>query len=180
MNIQIIVGSIREGRIAIKVAKWLEKEIKNLEFSTVNVEILDLKQWDLPFFAGKHSPATDIYDQPKQQEWADKIASGDAFIFISPEYNQGYSPVLKNALDYIYKEWHGKPSSFVSYGGSNGTSSIAQLRLICADLSMVDSNAVIQLRDIFSRTHEESFEGNEFDNKAVKAVVNKLIQYSNV
>ena len=45
---------------------------------------------------------------------------------------------------------------------------------------MVDSNAVIQLRDIFSRTHEESFEGNEFDNKAVKAVVNKLIQYSNV
>jgi len=180
MNIQIIVGSIREGRVAIKVAKWLKKEIQNLEFSTINVEILDLKEWDLPFFAGKYSPASGIYDQPKQQEWADKIASGDAFIFISPEYNQGYSPVLKNALDYIYKEWHGKPSSFISYGSSNGTSSITQIRLICAGLSMIDSNAVIQLRDIFSRTHEESFEGNEFDNKAVKSVVNKLIQYSNV
>ena len=68
----------------------------------------------------------------------------------------------------------------ISYGGSNGTSSIAQIRLICAGLSMIDSNAVIQLRDIFSRTHEESFEGHEFDNKAVKSVVNKLIQYSNV
>ena len=50
MNIQIIVGSIREGRVAIKVAKWLKKEIQNLEFSTINVEILDLKEWDLPFF----------------------------------------------------------------------------------------------------------------------------------
>ena len=103
MNIQIIVGSIREGRVAIKVAKWLKKEIQNLEFSTINVEILDLKEWDLPFFAGKHSPASGIYDQPKQQEWADKIASGDAFIFISPEYNQGYS-ALQAAAENGYLE----------------------------------------------------------------------------
>ena len=180
MLIYIIVGSIREGRTAIKVANWLQHAIGELSIANLTTEIVDLKQWDLPFFAGKHSPSSGIYDQPKQQEWADKIASGDAFIFISPEYNQGYSPVLKNALDYIYKEWHGKPSSFISYGSSNGTSSIAQIRLICAGLSMIDSNAVIQLRDIFSRTHEESFEGNEFDNKTLKSVVNKLIQYSNV
>ena len=82
MNIQIIVGSIREGRVAIKVAEWLLKEIQKLDFSTLNVEIVDLKEWDLPFFAGKNSPASGIYDQPKQQEWAKKVASGDAFIFI--------------------------------------------------------------------------------------------------
>lgn len=57
MNIQIIVGSIREGRVAIKVAEWLLKEIQKLDFSTLNVEIVDLKEWDLPFFAGKNSPA---------------------------------------------------------------------------------------------------------------------------
>ena len=51
MNIQIIVGSIREGRVAIKVAEWLLKEIQKLDFSTLNVEIVDLKEWDLPFFA---------------------------------------------------------------------------------------------------------------------------------
>ena len=45
---------------------------------------------------------------------------------------------------------------------------------------MIDSNAVIELRDIFSRSKTETFEGNEFDNKAVKSVVNKLIQYANV
>ena len=58
MNIQIIVGSIREGRIAIKVANWLEREIRKLEFSTLNIEVVDLQEWDLPFFAGKNSPAT--------------------------------------------------------------------------------------------------------------------------
>lgn len=180
MNIQIIVGSIREGRIAIKVAEWLYQEIQNLknDFDHLNVEIIDLKECNLPFFAGKNSPASGIYDQPKQQEWANKIALGDAFIFISPEYNQGYSPVLKNALDYIYKEWQDKPSAFVSYGGTNGSNSISQLKQVCSAIGMIDSNAVIQLRDIFSRSREETFTGNEFDQKAVKSIVYKLFKYS--
>jgi NAD(P)H-dependent FMN reductase len=180
MNIQIIVGSIREGRVAIKVAEWLLKEIQKLDFSTLNVEIVDLKEWDLPFFAGKNSPASGIYDQPKQQEWAKKVASGDAFIFITPGYNHGYSPVLKNAIDFVYKEWQSKPSAFVSYGGTNGSRSIDQIKQVCAFIGMIDSNAVIELRDIGQRGKSETFEGNEFDNKAVKSVVNKLIQYANV
>ena len=101
MKIYIIVGSVREGRVAIKIADWLYTQIQQLEFSTIDAEIIDLKLWNLPFFAGKNSPASGIYDQPKQQDWADKIALGDAFIFVSPEYNHGYSPVLKNAIDYI-------------------------------------------------------------------------------
>ncbi|MBJ9954598.1 MULTISPECIES: NAD(P)H-dependent oxidoreductase [unclassified Acinetobacter] len=180
MNIQIIVGSIREGRVAIKVAEWLLKTINQLEFSTLNVEIVDLKEWDLPFFAGKNSPASGIYDQTKQQEWAKKVASGDAFIFITPEYNHGYSPVLKNAIDYVYKEWQSKPAAFVSYGGTNGSRSIDQIKQVCAFIGMIDSNAVIEIRDIGQRGKTEVFEGNEFDNKAVKSVVNKLIQYANV
>ncbi|OTG63801.1 NADPH-dependent FMN reductase [Acinetobacter silvestris] len=179
MKIYIIVGSIREGRVAIKIADWLYKQIKQLGFSTVDVEIIDLKVWDLPFFAGKNSPATGIYDQPKQQDWADKITLGDAFIFVTPEYNHGYSPVLKNALDYIYKEWQGKPAAFVSYGGTNGSRSIDQLKQVCTFIGMIDSNAVIEIRDIFSRTKDYTFEGNEFDNKAIQSVIHKLIQYAN-
>ena len=180
MNIQIIVGSIREGRIAIKVAKWLFNEIHTLDYSTISIEVVDLKEWDLPFFAGKNSPATGIYDQPKQQEWATKIASGDAFIFVTPEYNHGLSPVLKNAIDYIYKEWQAKPAAFVSYGGTNGSRSVDQLKQVCGSIGMLESNAVVELRDIFSRTKTEIFEGNEFDNKAVKSLVNKLVQYSKI
>lgn len=177
MKIQIIVGSVREGRTAIKVANWINQTIESYGYSTIETEIVDLKAWNLPFFAGAHPPATGIYDQPKQQEWADKITQADAIIFISPEYNHGYSPALKNALDYIGKEWRGKPAAYVSYGSTNGSRSIDQIRQVATQLGLVDSNAVIEIRDIFSRNSGPQFEANPFDGKALKAAVDKLIQY---
>lgn len=167
MNIQIIVGSVREGRTAIKVARWVKQSIDNENFSTVQVELVDLKEWDLPLFAGSHPPLTGIYDQPKQQQWADKIAQGDAFIFISPEYNHGYSPALKNALDYLGKEWQGKPAAYVGYGATNGSRSIDQIRQVGTQLGLIDSNATIEIREIFSRNQTEIFDSNEFDRKAL-------------
>ena len=179
MKIQIIVGSVREGRTAIKVAKWLKNTIDGYHFHTMSTELIDLKEWDLPIFAGAHPPLTGVYDQPKQQQWADEMAKGDAYILISPEYNHGYSPALKNALDYLGKEWQGKPVAIVSYGGSHGSRSIEQIRQVAVQLGMVDSNAVVEIRDIFTRNQTETFEGNEFDEKALKSVVNKLIKYVN-
>ena len=177
MKIYIVVGSVREGRTAIKVAHWVLQEIKSYAFSTLETEIVDLKEWDLPLFSGAHPPLTGIYDQPKQQEWAAQIAKGDAFIFISPEYNHGYSPALKNALDYLGKEWNAKPAAYVSYGGSNGSRSIDQIRQVATQLGLVDTNAVVEIRDIFARNRAETFEGNEFDDKALKAAFDKLVQY---
>jgi NAD(P)H-dependent FMN reductase len=177
MNIQIIVGSVREGRTALKVATWVQAQIESYGLSNVQSEIVDLKTWDLPFFAGANPPMTGIYDQPKQQEWAAQIAKGDAFIFISPEYNHGYSPALKNALDYLGKEWNGKSAAYVSYGGSNGSRSIDQIRQVATQLGLVDSNAVVEIRDIFARNRAEKFEGNEFDDKALKGAVDKLVKY---
>ncbi|WP_180036120.1 MULTISPECIES: NADPH-dependent FMN reductase [unclassified Acinetobacter] len=177
MKLHIIVGSVREGRTAIKIANWLLSEIESYDYSTVETEIVDLKEWDLPIFAGAHPPLTGIYDQPKQQAWADKIAQGDAFIFISPEYNHGYSPALKNALDYLGKEWAGKPAAYVSYGGTNGSRSIDQIRQVATQLGLIDSNAVVEIRDIFTRNQTDKFEPNDFDNKAVKAIFKKLLQY---
>ncbi|SPL72126.1 NADPH-dependent FMN reductase [Acinetobacter stercoris] len=178
MKIQIIIGSVREGRTAIKVAKWVENTIKNLNFENLELELIDLKEWNLPIFAGSHPPATGVYDQPKQQEWANLISSAQAYILISPEYNHGYSPALKNALDYIYKEWQGKPVAVVSYGGTNGSRSIDQIRQVCSSLGLIISNAEIEIRDIGKRNKEESFQGNEFDTKALKSALEKLIRYA--
>ncbi len=95
MLVYIVVGSVREGRTTIKIANWLETAIPSFNLKDFQTEVIDLKEWNLPLFSGSHPPATGIYDQPKQQEWANKIAQADAFIFISPEYNHGYSPALK-------------------------------------------------------------------------------------
>ena len=83
MLVYIIVGSVREGRTAIKVANWVETAIPSFNLKDFQIEVIDLKEWNLPLFSGSHPPATGIYDQPKQQEWADKIAQADAFIFIA-------------------------------------------------------------------------------------------------
>ena len=177
MKIQIIVGSVREGRIAIKVARWVQRSIEKANFSTVQTELVDLKQWDLPIFAGAHPPITGIYDQPKQQQWADKIALADAFIFISPEYNHGYSPALKNALDYVGKEWQGKAAAFIGYGSTNGSRSIDQIRQVGTQLGLVDSNAILEIRDIFRRNQTKAFEANEFEIKILNVIIEKLQKY---
>ena len=132
---------------------------------------------DLPLFAGAHPPASGIYDQPKQQQWADKIAQAQAFILISPEYNHGYSPALKNALDYLGKEWQGKSVAYIGYGSTNGSRSIDQIRQVGTQLGLVDSNAVLEIRDIFKRNQTETFEANEFEIKTLKAIIEKLQKY---
>lgn len=178
MLIYIIVGSVREGRTAIKVANWVEQATAELALEDVQTEVVDLKKWDLPLFAGSNPPATGIYDQPKQQQWADKIAQAQAFIFISPEYNHGYSPALKNALDYVGKEWEGKPAAFIGYGSTNGSRSISQIRQVTSSLGLVDPNAVIEIRDIFKRNKDENFDANEFEVKGLAALIAKLQKYN--
>ena len=177
MLIYIIVGSVREGRTAIKVANWVLQATTELALKDIQTEIIDLKEWDLPLFAGAHPPATGIYDQPKQQQWADKIATADAFILISPEYNHGYSPALKNALDYIGKEWQGKPAAYIGYGSTNGSRSIDQIRQVGTQLGLIDSNAILEIRDIFRRNQTKAFEANEFEIKILNVIIEKLQKY---
>ncbi len=177
MLIYIIVGSVREGRTAIKVANWVQQATTELALKDIQTEVVDLKEWDLPLFAGSHPPATGIYDQPKQQQWADKIATADAFILISPEYNHGYSPALKNALDYIGKEWQGKPAAYIGYGSTNGSRSIDQIRQVGTQLGLIDSNAILEIQDIFRRNQTKAFEANEFEIKILNVIIEKLQKY---
>lgn len=178
MLIYIIVGSVREGRTAIKVANWVNACIPSFALNDLKIELVDLKQWDFPLFAGSHPPATGIYDQPQQQQWADKIALAEGFIFISPEYNHGYSPALKNALDYVGKEWQDKPAAFIGYGATNGSRSISQIRQVTSSLGMIDPNAVLEIRDIFKRNKDEIFEANEFEVRGLQAMLHKLLKYA--
>jgi NAD(P)H-dependent FMN reductase len=92
----------------------------------------------MPFFDEPVSPSMikEPYANPAVQAWTKKIAEGDAFIIVSPEYNHGYSAVLKNALDYVYKEWNNKPVGFVSYGSVGGARAIEQLRQVAVELQM--------------------------------------------
>jgi len=137
MKIKIILGSTRPNRFSEKVGKWIYEMIKK---RGIDIEILDLRDYPLPFFNEPISPAeikNGSYPNKVARKWASKIREADAFIIVSPEYNHGIPAVLKNALDYIYHEWNKKPVGFVSYGSLGGVRAVEQLRQICIGLEMI-------------------------------------------
>jgi NAD(P)H-dependent FMN reductase len=138
IKVQIILGSTRQGRFGDKFANWMYEIAKEKE--GLEVELLDLRDYPLPFFDEPVSPAMSKgkYSNELAAKWAQKIGEADAYIIATPEYNHGYPAVLKNALDYVYSEWNNKPVAFISWGGvSAGTRAVQQLRQVVIELQMV-------------------------------------------
>jgi NAD(P)H-dependent FMN reductase len=145
IKIKTILGTTRQGRFGDKPAHWICDEARAL--SDVDVELLDLRDYPLPHFDEPASPMwkQGRYDDPGVQGWADRVADGDAFIVVAPEYNHGYPAVLKNAIDYIYPEWVHKPVGFVSYGNAGGARGVEQLRLVAIEMQMWPIRSAIHL-----------------------------------
>ena len=143
-KIGIIVGSTRPGRFADHPAKWINEIAgKREEF---DVELLDLRDWPMPFFNEEMSPAWGPSKNEVALRWQKKIDSLDGFIIVAAEYNRGPTAVLKNALDYAYKEWNKKPVAFVGYGGVGGARAVEQLRLNAIELQMAPTRAAVHIQ----------------------------------
>lgn len=136
LNIKVIVGSTREGRFADKAGAWVAEELKKQ--GDVNVEVVDLKDYEMPFFNEPVSPSFKQapYTNEAVARFTAKIAEGDAFVIVTPEYNHSTSGVLKNAIDWVGSEWNNKAVAFVSYGSVGGARAIEHLRLIAIELQM--------------------------------------------
>ena len=104
LNIKVIAGSTREGRFSDKAAVWIVEEINTRE--GVAAEMLDLRDYDMPFFSDSVSPAMKQkpYTNDAVVRFTKKIDEGDAFVIVTPEYNHGTSGVLKNALDWLVSD----------------------------------------------------------------------------
>jgi NAD(P)H-dependent FMN reductase len=133
-RIGIVIGSTREGRFGEKPAHWIHEIAQKR--TDLSFELIDLRDHPLPFFNEPLSPAWAPVKNEAAQRWADKLASVDGLIVVTPEYNHGPSAVLKNAFDYAYKEFIRKPIGFVGYGGVGAARAIEQLRLVATELQM--------------------------------------------
>ncbi|MBD9541412.1 NAD(P)H-dependent oxidoreductase [Ensifer sp. ENS04] len=142
-RIGIILGSTRESRFADKPANWIS-DIAS-KYSEATFEMVDLREYPLPFFEEQMSLLYAPPSNPIAQRWAAKLATLDGFIVVTPEYNHGPSAVLKNAFDYAYKEFNRKPISFVGYGGVGAARSIEQLRLVAVELQMAPSRFAVHI-----------------------------------
>jgi NAD(P)H-dependent FMN reductase len=133
-RIAIIVGSTRPARFADKPADWLTRIAA--ERDDLSFEVVDLRDYPLPFFEDATSP---IYAPPASEvarAWGAKLAGFDGFVILAAEYNHGPTAVLKNALDHAYREFNKKPVTFVGYGGVGGARAVEQLRLVAVELEM--------------------------------------------
>jgi len=143
IKVAIILGSTRPNRNGEAVAKWtyeLSKKRVDAEY-----ELIDLKDYDLPLLDEPMPPAMGQYVQPHTIKWAEKIASFDAYVFVTPEYNHSLPGALKNAIDYLYKEWNDKAAGFVGYGGVGAVRAIEQLRLVMSAVQIADVRSQVSL-----------------------------------
>jgi NAD(P)H-dependent FMN reductase len=143
LKIGIIVGTTRPGRHADAVAMWVHDHASkrtNAEF-----QIVDIADFHLPLLDEPMPPSMGQYAKDHTKAWAAKIASLDGFIFVTPEYNHGIPGSLKNAIDFIYKEWNNKAAGIVSYGTVGGVRSAEQLRQVLGEMQIADVRASVSL-----------------------------------
>ena len=143
IRIAIILGSTRPGRNGEAVARWVA-DIASTR-SDAQYELVDLKDFNLPLLDEPVPPSQGKYSKQHTKDWAAKIASYDAFVFVTAEYNHGIPGALKNAIDFLYAEWNNKAAAFVSYGSAGGTRAVECLRLVMGELMVADVRAQVAL-----------------------------------
>lgn len=136
-TVSIIVGSTREKRFSENAARWIKKHLD--QRPNLTTRVLDLRDYELPFFDSAMLPGIPgrpPYENEAVRRWTEQIATSDAFVVATAEYNFGPPAVLKNALDWVYPEWQRKPIGFVSWGSVGGARAVQQLREISIELQM--------------------------------------------
>jgi NAD(P)H-dependent FMN reductase len=159
-KIKVVVGSTRQNRNAKPIADWLVKTATEAGYS---VELLDLKEINLPKFEAGVSPMYMPVDTPEAKAWAAQVAEADGLVFLTAEYNRSIPGSLKDAIDYLYAEWNDKKVSIVSYGWIDGGGSAT--KHLTDILNWVKTKIVgPQIAIPFTEaTFDEQFQFNDID-----------------
>lgn len=142
-RIGIIIASTRDTRFGEKPAKWLLEVAQRRD--DIDVELVDLREYDLPFFNEVSSNAWQASVDPKVLAWQKKIGELDGYVFVTSEYNRSIPASLKNALDQAYLEWNYKPGAIMGYGAVGGARAVEHLRSITCELYMVPVRSTVHI-----------------------------------
>ncbi len=176
IKIGIIVGSTRPGRKADGVARWVLEQAKKR--GDAQYEIVDIEDFKLPLLDEPVPPSMGKYSKPHTLAWAQKVASFDAYVFVTPEYNHAPSAALKNAIDYVYAEWNNKAAGFVSYGASaSGGRAVEHLRLIMAELQIADVRAQVMLSLYNDFESFTTFKPNPIHETSLSTMLDQLVAW---
>jgi NAD(P)H-dependent FMN reductase len=176
LEIAIVTGSTRPGRNNEAVANWVysvAKEREDAEF-----ELVDIASYNLPLLDEPMPPVFSQYSHKHTKAWSDKIASFDAYVFVTPEYNHSTSGALKNAIDYLYREWNNKAAAFVSYGGhAGGARAVEHLRLIMAEVMVATVRAQVLLSLYADFENFRTFKPGTQREKELHAMLDQVVAW---
>lgn len=175
IRIAIIIGSTRPGRVGKAVGEWVYEKASGRD--DAEFELVDLEEIDLPLLDEPVPPSMGKYSKPHTKAWAKKVASFDAFVFVTAEYNHGIPGALKNALDFLYAEWNNKAAAFVSYGSAGGARAVEQLRLVASELQMahVRNQVMFSLFEDFE--NYQDFKPHPRHEKTLKETLDQLVAW---
>ena len=173
----VVIGSVREGRIGLPVAQWFVERAH--QHAAFDVELLDLKIINLPIFAERTHPRLQTYESEQQKSWSATIASLDAFVFVTPEYNYSIAPALLNCLDYLFAEWAYKPVGFVSYGGiSGGLRAVQMAKQTLSALNMIAIAEAVAIPFVAKLVEGGTFAATDVHDRSATAVLDSLAKWT--
>jgi NAD(P)H-dependent FMN reductase len=176
IRIGIILGSTRPNRNGEQVARWVYDNAALR--SDAEFELVDLRDYPLPHLDEPLPPSLGQYQNDHTRQWADKIASFDGFVIVTPEYNHSTSGVLKNAIDYLYAEWNNKAVGFVSYGSVGGARAAEHLRLVAGELQMADVRQQVTLSLITDFENFSVFKPGDYSVASLNTLFDQVIAWS--
>ncbi|MFK9090196.1 NADPH-dependent FMN reductase [Bacillus salipaludis] len=170
LNIGIILGSTRQGRVSPQVGEWV-KGIADKR-GDANYEIVDIADFNLPFLG------TTDGSEPGIAAWNQKLANLDGFVFIVQEYNHSITGALKNALDFAREAWNDKAAGIVSYGSTGGARAAEHLRGICGELKIADVRTHPTLSLFTDFENGSDFKPAELHLTNVNAMLDEVVAWS--
>jgi NAD(P)H-dependent FMN reductase len=175
LNVGIIIGSTRPGRKAEAVARWVHEIAARR--GDAAYEVVDIAEFKLPHLDEPMPPSMNQYSKPHTKAWAKKIHSLDSFVFVTPEYNHSTSGALKNAIDFLFREWNDKAAGFVSYGAAGGTRAVEHLRLVAGELKIADVRAQVALSLFTDFEQFTTFKPSPHQEGTVHAMLDDLVAW---
>jgi NAD(P)H-dependent FMN reductase len=176
IRIAIIIGSTRPGRVGEAVAQWVHGIASTR--TDADYELIDLKEVNLPLLDEPVPPSRGQYSKEHTKAWAATIDSFDGFVFVTPEYNHATSAALKNAIDFLYKEWNNKAAGFVGYGSAGGSRAVENLRLVMGEIQVADVRQQVMLSLATDFENYTKFKPAASHEKALSTMLDQLVAWS--
>jgi NAD(P)H-dependent FMN reductase len=177
LRVAIILGSTRPGRKGEAVARWVYNIAKKQRSNDAQFDYVDIKDFNLPLLDEPGIISQGQYTQDHTKKWSAKIDSFDAYVFVTAEYNHGIPGALKNAIDFLYREWNNKAAGFVSYGGTGGVRAVEDLRLVMAELQVATVRAQVSLSLFTDFENFTTFKPAPYQEQYVYTMLDQVIAW---